>query len=396
MILSLAILLMLGFILGKLFSYLKIPNVLGMLLAGIIMGPYILNFLSSDLLNISQEIRSLALIIILLKAGLGLKIKVLKKVGPVSLKLGLLPCVFEGAAVLIMGIWLLNFSLAEAGMLGFILAAVSPAIVIPGILDLKKKGYGEDKNISTILLAGTSLDDVFAITIFTVFLGLGIGGSVNVFYEMGKIPINIILGTIGGFVLGFVISKIYMNKGIILNNLEKLLILLTLAYIYYKFGEYIGIASLLGVMTMGIVILDKCVETAKKTSINLTKVWFFAQIALFTLVGAEVNISIVLESGFFGVAIILIGLIARSLGVWVATLGTNLNYKEKLFCIVAYLPKATVQAAIGAIPLASGVEGGEVILAIAVLAILITAPIGAFGIKLGAPKLLNKVKLMDN
>jgi len=333
-----------------------------------------------------------ALIIILIRAGLGLKRESLKQVGGVALRISSIPCLMEGFTVLAAAYYFLDFSFAEAGMLGFIIAAVSPAVVVPGMLDLKEQGYGDDKQIPTLLLAGTSIDDVFAITLFTFFLGLGVSGGGNVLLELGRIPLSIGGGIAGGLIVAAGLLYLFKMKGLTTRHTEKLLLLLAIAILYYEFGEWIGIASLLGVMTIGFVILEKREDMAHDFSEKLAKVWVFAQIILFTLVGAEVNIEVALEAGLIGVAIIAIGLVARSIGVWLATMGTNMNNKERLFCIIAYTPKATVQAAIGSLPLAAGVEGGSVILAIAVLSIVITAPLGAIGIKLSAPRLLNKAK----
>ena len=389
---SLALLLILGYIAAKLISILRLPGLLGMLLIGVLFGPYVFGWINDDMMIISQDLRAFALIIILIRAGLGLKRESLKQVGGVALRISSIPCLMEGFTVLAAAYYFLDFSFAEAGMLGFIIAAVSPAVVVPGMLDLKEQGYGDDKQIPTLLLAGTSIDDVFAITLFTFFLGLGVSGGGNVLLELGRIPLSIGGGIAGGLIVAAGLLYLFKMKGLTTRHTEKLLLLLAIAILYYEFGEWIGIASLLGVMTIGFVILEKREDMAHDFSEKLAKVWVFAQIILFTLVGAEVNIEVALEAGLIGVAIIAIGLVARSIGVWLATMGTNMNNKERLFCIIAYTPKATVQAAIGSLPLAAGVEGGSVILAIAVLSIVITAPLGAIGIKLSAPRLLNKAK----
>lgn len=389
---SLALLLILGYIAAKLISILRLPGLLGMLLTGVLLGPYVFSWIDEDMMIISQDLRAFALIIILIRAGLGLKRESLKQVGGVALRISSIPCLMEGFTVLTAAYYFLDFSFAEAGMLGFIIAAVSPAVVVPGMLDLKEQGYGDDKQIPTLLLAGTSIDDVFAITLFTFFLGLGVSGDSNVLLELGKIPLSIGGGIVGGLIVAAGLLYLFKVKGLTTRHTEKLLLLLAIAILYYEFGEWIGIASLLGVMTIGFVILEKRNDIATDFSEKLAKVWVFASIILFTLVGAEVNIEVALEAGLIGVAIIALGLVGRSIGVWLATMGTNLNKKERLFCIIAYTPKATVQAAIGSLPLAAGVEGGSIILAIAVLSIVITAPLGAIGIKLSAPHLLNKAK----
>lgn len=392
---SLALLLIVGLVAGKVVALLRLPGLLGMLLVGIVLGPYALNVLDLGLLNISQDLRSLALIIILIRAGLGLKRASLAKVGSAAIRLSSIPCILEGITVMVMSYFLLDFGFAEAGMLGFILAAVSPAVVVPSMLNLKEQGYGEDKQISTLVLAGASVDDVFAITLFTTFLGLGVQGQTNLLFEIGKIPLSIGAGILGGLLVAVVLLKVYKLKPLKTRNTEKLLMLLALAILYFEIGEHLGVASLLGVMTIGLVILEKRENSANQFAEKLAKVWVFAQIILFTLVGAEVNIGIAVEAGLIGTTIIAIGLLGRSLGVWIATLGTDLNIKERIFCMIAYIPKATVQAAIGSIPLAAGVEGGSTILAIAVLSILITAPLGAIGIKMGAPILLHKEEKLE-
>ena len=258
------------------------------------------------------------------------------------------------------------------------------------MLELKKERYGEDKQIPTLLLAGTSIDDVFAITIFSFFLSLGTTGDVSIVESVLKIPVSIVLGVLGGLVRGYLFIKLFDFKRLFQSNVERLLLLLTGAIGFYTFGEVVGIASLLGIMAIGFLITDQREQMGAALSNTLLSIWFFAQILLFSLVGAEVNITVALEAGFMGLIIIMIGLLFRTIGVFISTIGSNLNMKERLFCVLSYLPKATVQAAIGALPLASGVEKGPEILAIAVLSILLTAPLGAILIKWSAPKLLKK------
>ena len=392
MLVSLSLLLVLGLLAGKVVELWRLPGLLGMLLVGILLGPYVFDVLDPDLLQISQDLRSLALIVILLRAGLGLKRENLAQVGSAALRLSCIPCILEGTTVMVLARWLLSLTWPEAGMLGFIIAAVSPAVVVPGMLNIKELGYGEDKQISTLIMAGASVDDVIAITLFTFFLGLGIQGEANVVLELGKIPLSISAGIAGGLLVAILLLKMYSFKPLTTRNTEKLLLLLSLAILYFEVGEHLGIASLLGVMTIGLVMVEKRQDSANQFSQKLARVWIFAQVILFTLVGAEVNIGVAVQAGLIGALIIGIGLIGRSLGVWIATLGTNLNGRERLFCMIAYFPKATVQAAIGALPLAAGIEAGSIILAIAVLSILITAPLGAIGIKVGAPILLQKVE----
>ncbi|GEM02077.1 NhaP-type Na+/H+ or K+/H+ antiporter [Halolactibacillus halophilus] len=387
---SIALLLVSGFILGMVMKGFRLPPLLGMLFVGIIFGPYVLDWLHIDLLHISSEIRTFSLMIILIRAGLGIKRHEIQAVGSLAVKMSSLPGLLEGFSILLVSYYLFDFSFAEAGMLGFIIAAVSPAVVVPSMLELKSECYGEDKQIPTLLLAGTSIDDVFAITIFSFFLSLGTTGDVSIVESVLKIPVSIILGVLGGLIIGYLFIKLFDFKRLFQSNNERLLLLLTGAIGFYAFGEVVGIASLLGIMAIGFLITDQREQMGAALSDTLLSIWFFAQILLFSLVGAEVNITVALKAGLMGLVIIVIGLLFRTIGVFIATIGSNLNMKERLFCVLSYLPKATVQAAIGALPLASGADKGPEILAIAVLSILLTAPIGAILIKWSAPKLLNK------
>ncbi len=387
---SVALLLVSGFILGMVMKGFRLPPLLGMLFAGILVGPYVLDWLHIDLLHISSEIRTFSLLIILIRAGLGIKRHEIQAVGSLAIKMSSLPGLLEGFSILFVSYYFFDFSFSEAGMLGFIIAAVSPAVVVPSMLELKKERYGEDKQIPTLLLAGTSIDDVFAITIFSFFLSLGTTGEVSIVESVLKIPLSIVLGVLGGLVIGYLFIKLFDFKKLFHSNVERLLLLLTGAIGFYTFGETIGIASLLGIMAIGFLITDQREKMGVELSTTLLSIWFFAQILLFSLVGAEVNITVALEAGLMGLVIIIVGLLFRTLGVFISTIGSSLNTKERFFCVLSYLPKATVQAAIGALPLASGVSKGPEILAIAVLSILLTAPSGAILIKWSAPKLLKK------
>jgi len=389
MLTGIGIILLLGYLGGKLASRAKLPPLIGMLFAGVVTGPYVLNWLDAELLLVSQDIRTFALIIILLRAGLGIKKGEIRQVGRIALKMSSIPSLMEGFMVTGLAYYLLDFTLAEAGMLGFIIAAVSPAVVVPSMLDLKEKRYGENKQVPTLLLAGTSIDDVFAITLFTFFLGLGTGsGEPSLLVEVGRIPFSIIGGVLSGAILA--LGVIFVFKLMHKKYVEKLVVLLGLSILFVEWGEHAGIASLLGVMTIGFLLLEKIPAQSKQFSLALGGLWVFLQILLFALVGAEVNIAVALDAGIIGVLIVLIGLMARSLGVWIATMNSELNTKERLFCMIAYTPKATVQAAIGAVPLAMGVQQGATILAIAVLSIVLTAPTGALAIYKAAPKLLER------
>ena len=385
MLLSLAIIFILGLLANKLFTMIKLPGFLGMLL----IGSFCSNLISPQFLSLSTDLRKIALIIILLRAGLNLGKDQLASVGVVAIKMSFIPCIFEGFAVAVTSVYILGFSPIEGGMLGFILAAVSPAVVIPAMLELNKSDKA--KKVSTIILAGTSVENVIAITIFSAFLGLYGKENANPLSKFASVPISIVLGIILGVITGFLI--VYLSKRYHIRDTKKVLIIISVAIFLTSLETMlqnkVGVASLLGVMTMGFILLEKLPVVAKRLSVKFSKIWVIAEIVLFVLVGAQVNIFGVVSAGINGLIIIFAGLLARSIGVIISTIGHNLTMRERLFCAIAYIPKATVQAAIGAIPLAAGVASGEVMLSIAVLAILITAPIGAIGIKLGS-NLLDK------
>ncbi|MBU5437120.1 cation:proton antiporter [Tissierella sp. MSJ-40] len=391
---DLAIIILLGLLANALFTKMKLPGLLGMLILGIIIGPYGLNWLKTDIINISPDLRKIALIVILLRAGLGISRDDLKKVGIPAIKLSCIPGLIEGFTIVFISTKLLGFSFIQGGILGFILAAVSPAVVVPQMLNFMERGVGTDKGIPTLILAGASIDDVFAITIFSTFLGLYSGNQGNIGVKILGIPFSIILGIVLGGIIGFIMVKLFEKYHI--RDTKKILYILGSAILLTALENLlknkIEIAGLLGVMTIGFIILEKMPQVGKRLSIKFNKIWVFAEILLFVLVGAQVNIGVALEAGIKGIILIFIGLIGRSIGVMISLIGTNLNWKERLFCIISYIPKATVQAAIGGVPLSLGVASGDVILALAVLAIVITAPLGALGISLSGDKLLNKRK----
>ncbi|WP_067843164.1 cation:proton antiporter [Amphibacillus sediminis] len=390
MLVSLGLLIVLGYAAGKLARMIRLPELVGMLIAGIILGPALFNWLDADMLHISGDLRALALIIILIRAGLGITPDHIKQIGKRALLFASIPCLFEGITVLVAARFIFGLEWAEAGMLGFILAAVSPAVVVPSMVELKQLDYGKDKHVPTLVLAGASLDDVFAITLFTLFLGLGTASQTNLWLEIGKIPLAIGGGILTGLIVAIVVLFLFKKFQFNNHGIDQLLLLLGLLILYYHVSDWLGIAGLIGIMTVGLMLFKNQPTEAERLSHRLTELWVFAQILLFTLVGAEVNLSVALQAGLLGAVIIVIGLLGRGIGVFVATLGSSLNWKERLFCLIAYTPKATVQAAIGSLPLMAGVEAGQLILAVAVLAIVITAPLGAIGIKWSAPKLLNK------
>ena len=389
---SLGIILLLGLLVNKLFEKIKLPGLLGMIILGIIIGPYGFNLIGKDMLTSSADLRKIALIIILLRAGFGINKSDLKKVGKIALKMSCIPGLVEGFFIAFASVKFLDFSFVEGGMLGFIIAAVSPAVVVPSMLKLMENNIGTDKGIPTLILAGASIDDVIAITIFSGFLGLYSGSNINIGMQLLNIPISILLGVLIGAIVGIIVVKIFNKYNI--KDTKKVLLILGLCILFTELEELlktkVSLASLLGVMTIGVIIIEKIPKVGKKLAGKFNEIWIFAEIMLFVLVGAEVNIGVALNAGKIGIIVLLIGLIGRSIGVMFSLLNTDLNWKERIFCVIAYIPKATVQAAMGAVPLSLGVESGDIILAIAVLSILITAPLGAIGINISAKHLLSK------
>ncbi|MGL1892310.1 MAG: cation:proton antiporter [Spirochaetaceae bacterium] len=392
MTLNIAILIILGggWLSGKLFTKLKLPSVLGMTLLGVFISLFIKDSIPSVLWEIAPFLKSLALIVILLRAGLGIKKSVLKKVGRTALFMAFIPCIFEGTALTVFFFYLTPFDLLTSALTATLLSAVSPAVVVPSMLNLKEAGYGEKREVPTLVLAGASLDDVFAITLFTMFIGISTGESSELGLTILSIPISILGGILSGIAVGFLLSFYFKKYHDRLKGTEKALILLTISLFLFQVGEWLHIAALLGVMTAGFIVLERAEHAAHETARQLNAVWVFAEIILFVIIGSSVDVNVALEAGFIGILIILGGLVFRSIGVLVATLGSGLNLKERVFCIISYLPKATVQAALGAVALEKGLAFGNEILAFAVMAIIITAPLGLLGINLFGPKLLNK------
>lgn len=397
MAISLALIILLGIFSSYLFEKFKLPGLLGMLLLGILIGPYSLNLINDNLLNISADLRKIALIIILLRAGFGIKRTELKNIGKPALKMSCIPGILEGFAIAIASTVLLDFTFIQGGILGFIIAAVSPAVVVPQMINLINNKRGTDKNIPTLILAAASIDDVFAITIMTVFMGLYGGENINIAGQILGIPISILLGISLGIIVALILIKIFKRLNI--SSTRKILLVLAAAifitYLETALEHIITIASLLGVMTLSFILMDRKPEISKDLSEGFNKIWSLAEILLFVLVGAQVNISVALEAGAVSILLIIIGLFFRSIGVWISLANTNLDKKEKLFCIISYIPKATVQAAMGAFPLSMGVASGDTILAISVVAILLTAPIGAICISYFSTRLLNSEKTIN-
>jgi len=383
---------LLGMLANVLFRKMNLPGLLGMLLLGIAIGPYGLNWLDPMLMEIAGDLRLMALIVILLRAGFGISKDKLASVGSAAVRMGFIPGVMEGLTITFVSTKLLGFSFIEGGILGFIIAAVSPAVVVPLMLQFSHDRLGTKKNIPTLILAGASVDDIFAITIFSTFLGLYSGNHLNIGIQLAGIPISILLGILLGGIIGYVLVYIFNKYHI--RDTKKVLIIMGVAILLTSIEDLlegtVEMAALLGVMTIGFIILELQPKVAHRLSAKFNKIWVLAEIILFVLVGAQVNTAIALDAGLVGLAIIAAGLIARSIGTWLSVLGTNLNFKERLFCVISYTPKATVQAAIGAVPLSYGVESGELILAMAVLSIVVTAPLGAIAMQYSSTKLLER------
>ncbi len=389
--LSIALIILLGLGADYLFKRIKLPGLIGMLIIGVLAGPYVLNLMSPDMMKVSGDFRKIALIVILLRAGFELRRDTLNRVGRTALLLSAVPAVFEIAAVTWFAPRLLGISYIEAAILGSILGAVSPAVVVPLMIDFMDRGRGAKKGIPTLILAASSVDDVFVIVLFTIFLGMYGGGQVNIWAKLAEIPVSITLGILIGLIPGYFLYRLFEKYD--WRPPKRTLIVLgvsiVLTWIEKKCEGHVPIASLLGVMAIGFIILEKSEPIAHIMSQKLKKLWVFAELLLFVLVGAQVNIHVALDAGFMGSLVILIGLVFRSIGTYLCLMGTPLTQKERLFTIVSYIPKATVQAAIGAVPLAYGVASGDVILAVAVLSILLTAPIGAVGIMFLGERILD-------
>ena len=378
-----------GWFFGKLFSKMRLPSVLGMVVYGITLGVLFKDSIPPLIFEAEPFLKSLALIVILLRAGLGISKQTLKKVGKTAILMSFIPCIFEGVMLSFLFYYLFGFSLYVSGLTAFMISAVSPAVIVPSMLEFKAKGFGKKKEVPTLILAGASVDDVFAITLFSIFLGLATNSGVNVGQALLQIPLSILLGIIPGIGLGYLLVHYFKRKGKHIQTTEKALILLTSSMLLVQIGDILHSAALLGIMTVGFVLLENSNKVANELASKFSQIWIFAEITLFILIGLSVDIDVAFSTGFKGLFVITMGLIARSLGVLVATYRSNLNKKEKLFSVIAYLPKATVQAALGSVALRNGLADGETILALAVLSIIFTAPLGLILIRWQAPKLLN-------
>ena len=397
MLASLALVFLVGLAFAALCQAVRLPRIVGMLFTGILLGPYVLNWLDPSLLGISSELRQIALIIILIKAGLSLDLNDLKKVGRPAVMLSCVPASCEILGYVLLAPHLLHISRLDAAVMGAVLAAVSPAVVVPRMVRLMEEGYGTRKSIPQMLLAGASCDDIFVIVLFSTFSGMDQGGSAHVM-DFVNIPVSILLGVLLGAATGFVLSAFfetaYAHAHMVRNSMKVILVLgvsfLLMAVESWLKG-IVSVSGLLAVVSMACVIrLRSTATVTKRLSEKFGKLWLAAEVMLFVLVGAAVDIRYTLRAGPAAVAMILLALVFRAVGVCLCMTGTNLTKKERLFCLIAYLPKATVQAAIGSVPLAMGLGCGQIVLSVAVLAILLTAPLGAAGMDLTYTKLLSK------
>lgn len=391
MLLSIALILLVGMSMGWLCSKCKLPALTGMILTGILLGPQLLNLIDDSILTISPDLRKIALIIILTRAGLTLKIDDLKKVGRPAVLMCFVPATFEIVGMVLLAPLLVGVSRLDAAIMGAVVGAVSPAVIVPKMIRVMEEGYGTEKHIPQLILAGASVDDVFVIVMFTAFTSLAQGDDVSVM-SFVNIPVSIVLGVAIGLAIGTVLAAFFRNVHV--RDTIKVLIYLSISFILVTIEDRISIpitfSALIAIMFIGVGLQRQRPEVAARLSLKFNKLWVGAEVMLFVLVGAIVDLSYVRSAGIKAVLLILGALAFRTTGVLVCLIGTKLNARERLFCVFGYLPKATVQAAIGGIPLALGLGCGNIVLAVAILAILITAPLGAFAIELSYRKLLAK------
>ena len=391
MLLSISLILILGMFMGWICQKIKLPSLLGMLITGIVLGPYVLNLLDDSILGISAELRKIALIIILTRAGLGLNLSGLKKIGRPAVLMCFVPASFELIGMILLAPKLMGLTVLEAAIMGAVLAAVSPAVVVPRMVKLMDEGYGVNEGILQLILAGASVDDVYVIVLFSTFVGMmqGEGASILKFVN---IPISIFLGIAIGLLIGVLLA--YFFKKMHIRDTSKVLIILSISFLLVvmedKLSTPITFSALIAIMFIGIGLQKKRETVAKRLSVKYGKLWVAAEVFLFVLVGATVNTGYLGKVGVKALIVIIGALVFRMFGVFVCLLGTSLKRKERLFTMLAYTPKATVQAAIGGIPLALGFTCGDLVLTVAVLAIVLTAPLGAFAIDLSYKKLLNR------
>ena len=392
MLTSLGLVLLLGMAPGALAKRLKLPSLVGMLIAGMILGPYALNLLSDSLLNISADLRQLALIIILTRAGLSLDVEALKRVGRPAILMCFVPACFEILGMTLLAPALLGVSTLDAAIMGAVVGAVSPAVIVPRMIRLSEEGWGVDRGIPQLILAGASVDDVFVIVMFTAFTGLASGGTGLTAGAVLSIPASILTGVAAGLLLGWLLAQWF--RRVHMRDSVKVVILLSLAFLLVAAEDALeGIfpfSGLLAVMGAGVGLQRWRSVVAQRLSLKFSKLWVAAEVALFVLVGAAVDLRYALSAGVMAILAVLGALCFRAVGVLVCVSGAHFSPKEKLFCVLGYLPKATVQAAIGGVPLAMGLGCGQIVLTVAVIAILVTAPLGALAIDRSYPKLLTQ------
>lgn len=391
MLLSIALMLLLGMMMGWICKKAHLPGLIGMLMTGIVLGPYALDLIDASILEISAELRKIALIIILTRAGLSLDLEDLKRVGRPAVLMCFVPACFEILGMVFLAPKLLGVSVVDAAVMGVVVGAVSPAVIVPKMLRLMEEGYGTQKSIPQMILAGASVDDVFVIVLFTAFTGLAQGEHVSV-KSFANIPVSILLGIAAGLAVGYGLAVFFEKVHI--RDTSKVMIFLCVSFLLVTLedqaGEVVPFASLLAVMTMGIALQKKRGVVAGRLSVKFNKLWVVSEILLFVLVGATVDLRYALSAGGMVIVLLFGVLIFRMIGVCFCLWGTGLNWRERLFCVIAYMPKATVQAAIGGIPLAMGLSCGDLVLTAAVAAILVTAPLGAFLMELTYQKLLSR------
>lgn len=399
MLTSLALIFLVGLAMAAVCQRLMLPRIIGMLVTGIVLGPYVLNLLDPSILSISAELRQMALIIILLKAGLSLNLEDLKKVGRPAVMMACVPASCEILGFVLLAPVILGITRVEAAVMGAVLAAVSPAVVVPRMVWLMEMKYGTEKSIPQLIMAGASCDDIFVIVLFSTFSSMAQGGSAHIM-DFVNIPVSIVLGILLGAAVGYGLSlffeKAYAREQYVRNSM-KVIIVLGVSFLLMAAENWlkgrVPLSGLLAVVSMACVVKIKSVDiVSQRLSEKFGKLWLAAEVILFVLVGAAVDIRYTLHAGPAAVLMILTALVFRSLGVFLCMLGTPLNRKERLFCVIAYLPKATVQAAIGSVPLAMGLPCGQIVLSVAVLAILITAPAGALGIDMTYKRFLVREK----
>ena len=397
MLTSLALIFLVGLSAAAICGYLHLPRIIGMLFTGIILGPHVLGLLDDKILSISSELRQIALIIILLKAGLSLNLADLKKVGRPAVMMAFVPASFEICGYLLCAPMILGITRIESAVVGAVLAAVSPAVVVPRMVQLMENGYGTEKSIPQMILAGASCDDIFVIVLFSTFAGMAQGGTAD-FTQFLNIPVSIVLGILLGAAVGYLISLFFETayaKEHYVRNSMKVIVVLGLSFLLMAVETwakpYVSVSGLLAVVSMACVLKMKCPKSVSgRLSEKFGKLWIAAEVVLFVMVGAAVDIRYTATAGGAAVVMILLALIFRAAGVCVCMAGTALNKKERLFTVIAYLPKATVQAAIGSVPMAMGLSCGQIVLSVAVLAILITAPLGAIGMDVTYRRLLKR------